>query len=354
MSIRFRTLAAVIAVFTILVFAGCSTVSRTGGGDFKGKDPYADYVWPQPPDAARIKLEAILSGRLDVETSSKWQAALFGSQPGSGYDYLRKPYGADFDPQGRLLVTDSALGAVFRFDRAGRKLDVFGTTGASRLKSPLGITVAGDGTIYVADIGLDRVFAFDGDGKLKGAFGKTGELENPTDMVLSPDGTRLFVVDSKAHQVVVFDRATAARVGAFGKRGDKEGEFNFPTSIACTADGHLLVVDQMNARVQVFNLDGEFIDQFGRRGVGFGDFVRPKDVAVDSEGFIYVSDAAFNNIQIFDADLRLLIFVGEGGAGPGQFQIASGVAVHGDLFAVVDQLGRRVEIFRFLLPKSAE
>ncbi|MCP4249238.1 MAG: 6-bladed beta-propeller, partial [bacterium] len=112
--------------------------------------------------------------------------------------------------------------------------------------------------------------------------------------------------------------------------------------------GNLFVVDQLNSRVQIFTPDGEFYDQFGSLGTNFGNFVRPKDVAVDPFGFIYVSDGGLNNLQLFDLDLQLLTFVGSGGTGPGQFMIASGIAVHGDEFAVVDQLNRRVQVFRFL------
>ena len=85
---------------------------------------------------------------------------------------------------------------------------------------------------------------------------------------------------------------------------------------------------------------------------GFGNFVRPKDVAVDEVGFIYVTDNAFNNVQLFDVDFSLLTFVGEGGTGPGRFHGASGVAVRGDEMAVVDQLGHRPQVFRFIVPKD--
>ncbi len=111
------------------------------------------------------------------------------------------------------------------------------------------------------------------------------------------------------------------------------------------------MVDQINARVQVFDAQGEFLDTFGSLGVGFGSFARPKDVAVDEAGLIYVTDNAFNNVQLFDADFTLLTFVGAGGLGPGQFRGASGVAVRGGEFAVVDQLGRRLQVFRFIEPK---
>jgi hypothetical protein len=77
-------------------------------------------------------------------------------------------------------------------------------------------------------------------------------------------------------------------------------------------------------------------------------------VAVDEVGFIYVTDFAFNNFQLFDVDFTLLTFVGEGGIGPGRFQGISGIDVQGDRIAVVDQLGHRLQIFRFLAPKTAQ
>ena len=90
----------------------------------------------------------------------------------------------------------------------------------------------------------------------------------------------------------------------------------------------------------------------GSLGVGYGNFVRPKDVAVDEVGFIYVTDFAFNNFQLFDADFSLLTFVGQGGVTPGLFLGPSGIAVRGKEIAVVDQLGHRLQVFRFLMDKD--
>ena len=56
----------------------------------------------------------------------------------------------------------------------------------------------------------------------------------------------------------------------------------------------------------------------------------------------------------FPRALALLTFVGEAGQTPGHFAGASGVAVKGDRFAVVDQLGGRLQLFRFVVPKTAE
>ncbi len=345
-----------VVILLLAVALGPATVPGAEKKDKRGKrtaaaDPYAEYVWPPPPDEPRIKLEAVISQRADVEARTRLRRMLIGSSPEQIYDRLRKPYAVAFDGRGRILVTDWGTAAIIRYDRDEGGMDVLGTRGALRLKQPLGISVGPDDTIYVADPGLRRIVRFDAEGKLVAAYGRDGDLVNPTDAVVAPDGKRLFVADSKAHEIVIFDLESGDRRGSIGARGQGEGEFAFPTSLAFGPEGSLFVVDQINARIQVFDDEGEFLDTFGELGVGFGNFVRPKDVAVDEVGLIYVTDNAFNNVQLFDADFTLLTFVGEGGRGPGRFYGASGVAVQGDSFAVVDQLGRRVQLFRFLVPK---
>lgn len=352
---RWRTIGIWVLAFGVLAFAasGDAVAGKKKKKDKqKGEDPYAEYVWPPPPDPARIKLDSVIHGRADVEASGKWQRTLLGASPKSPYDSLVKPHGVELDSKRRVLVTDPGTAALIRFDREAGKMDVFGTKGAVQLRLPLGLDVGPDDTAYVADAGLRQVVAFDPEGKTVAVFGRKGDLTNPTDAVLAPDAKRLFVADSKAHKVFIFDVATGNAVSSFGERGDGEGQFAFPTSLAFGPEGNLFVVDQINARVQVFDGEGEFVDQFGSRGLGFASFVRPKDVAVDEVGFIFVTDNAFNNVQLFDADFTLLTYIGQGGGGPGRFNGISGIAVLGDEIAVVDQLGRRVQIFRFVVPKD--
>ena len=338
-----------------LALSACTTISS---GDTREKvsaeDRYREFVWPAPPDKARIRLADILRGRADVEAESKLQRTLLGAGPSNPYDYLRQPSGVAWDAQGRLLVTDPGLRALIRFDRAGRRMDVFGVRTSQPLVVPLGVTVASDGTILVADGGLQKVLAFGPDGDLRAAYGKPGDFESPADVVASADGTTLWVSDSKKHEVVVLNRKSGNVSARFGKRGTADGELNFPGGLAQSGDGSLYVVDQINARVQVFSPSGEYLETLGGPGTQPGSFVRPKDVAVDEAGLVYVTDAAFNNVQIFDAEHRMLTFVGSGGTQPGRMQNAQGVAVRGADFAVVDQLNRRVQIFRFLGAKTGD
>ncbi|MGB6847637.1 MAG: SMP-30/gluconolactonase/LRE family protein [Thermoanaerobaculia bacterium] len=318
-------------------------------------DPYAELVWPPPPDEPRIKLEAVIFGRKDVESGgSGFKKFLIGASPEEPYDQLGKPMAVAFDPEGRVLVTDWETHAIHRFDLENDVMDVLGTQSRVVLKEPMGLDVAPDGTIYVADATEAHVVAFDPEGKVKAVFGGKEDLVNPTDAALSPDGKKLYVADSKAHEIVVFDAESGKLSSRFGGRGTGEGEFHFPSALAFGPEGNLFVVDQLNARVQVVTPDGEYVDQLGDLGVGFGNLVRPKGVAVDDVGLIYVTDFAFNNFQLFDVDFTLLTFVGEGGSAPGRFQGISGIDVQGNRIAVVDQLGHRLQVFRLLASKAAE
>ena len=311
-------------------------------------DPYAGYVWPPPPDVAKIRLTGVLTSRSDVEAGSRLAKVLAGAALQGPYEQLHRPIGCAFDAKGRLLVSDAQLGALYRFDKEGRRMDVFGTSGSVKLKAPLGVNTGADGTIYVADSTSQRVVAYDDTGKVVRVYGRAGELVNPTDSALSPDGAKLYVTDSKANRIVVYETATARMTGSIGGAGVGEGEFNHPSGIATDGEGNLFVVDAINARIQILSPAGEFLEQFGSLGTAPGQFIRPKDVAIDAKGRIYVTDGAFNNVQIFNKELQLLTFVGEGGRQPGQFQVPGGIAVRGDEFAVVDQLGHRVQVFRHL------
>jgi DNA-binding beta-propeller fold protein YncE len=345
-----KALALALAVFvltTTIVEASDKKKKKKGG-----KDPYAELVWPPPPAKARIKLEHVIAGRADVVAKGKLKRKLLGSSPTAVYDDLLRPYSVAIDGRGRFLVTDSEIKAVIRFDLEGRVMDVLGTTGPYSLVYPLGMHIAEDETIYVADATGGKVVAYEEDGTVIQVYGAGGDLVNPADVITSPDGSRVLVADSKAHHIVVFDRESGEVLDTIGKQGNREGTFNFPTSMAFDPDGNLFVVDTQNARVQVFDLDYEYLDVLGERGTGPGQFTRPRDIAIDEVGFIYVTDFAFNNIQIFDIDFSVLTFVGTGGMSPGSFSGLTGVAVRGDTIAAVDQLGERLQILRFIVPKD--
>jgi DNA-binding beta-propeller fold protein YncE len=282
----------VIAVLLALIAGNAEAEKKKKKKDKAAERSYAEFVWPPPPDEAKIQLVDVITERADVEAKSGlMKGLLLGATKADQYKRLKQPFDVAIDSKTRFVVSDPALGAVLRFDRDQRIMDVLGTSGAVPIKTPLGVYISPDDTIFVADPGSNGVFAYDEAGKLLAIYGK-GDLRNPTDVVVSPDGAQLYVADSMAHRIAVFDIKAEKLDFFFGERGTGEGEYNFPSAVAFDQDGNLMVVDQGNARVQVVTAEGEYLDHFGERGTGFGQFTRPKSIAQHRSGVIFVTDGA--------------------------------------------------------------
>ncbi|MFA5353948.1 MAG: 6-bladed beta-propeller [Thermodesulfovibrionales bacterium] len=305
-----------------------------------------EIVWPLPPEQPRLKFVDILQSVKDVEAEpGGFASALFGEEASAN---LFKPYGVAVDKAGKVYVTD--IGRVFIFDKKNKHLSFLGTEpGTGRLRIPIGVAVASDGRVFVTDTASDRVFVYDSKGSFMTAIGHEGEFESPSSLAIDEGRGRLYVADTRKHNVRAYSLKDFSLLMPIGERGDGPGQFNFPTNIAVDREGKIYVVDTNNFRVQIFSPDGLFLKEIGKIGDKPGSFARPKGIAIDSEGHVYVVDAAFQNFQIFDQDGNLLLFVGEGGTEPGQFSLPAGIAIDDDdRIYVVDQLNSRVQVFQYL------
>ena len=134
-------------------------------------------------------------------------------------------------------------------------------------------------------------------------------------------------------------------ISTWGEQGSAPGQFNDPTGIAVT-DDEVFVSDARNARIQVFDYDGNFKRQFGTRGNGFGQLGRPMNLSIVGDE-IYVADYWNDRIQVFTLDGTPYRAIGQAGSEPGQFNAPGGVAVapNGDLF-VADFYNQRIQHLR--------
>ncbi|KAK0174989.1 hypothetical protein PV327_008775 [Microctonus hyperodae] len=82
-----------------------------------------------------------------------------------------------------------------------------------------------------------------------------------------------------------------------GNDGEVSDNLCRPWGIACDKDGHVIVADRSNNRIQIFKDDGTFIRRFGTHGTAPGEFDRPAGVAVDSRRRIIVADKDNHRIQ---------------------------------------------------------
>jgi DNA-binding beta-propeller fold protein YncE len=163
---------------------------------------------------------------------------------------------------------------------------------------------------------IDPIVKFSPSGKLLASFGG-GLFVQPHGLYIDRDGniwaTDVNAKDGMGHQVFKFgpDGKLLMKLGTAGVAGDGPDAFSQPSAVVVApnsdvfvADGH--IGENSNARIVKFTKDGRFIKTWGKKGSGPGEFDTPHAIAMDSRGRVFVADRGNNRIQIFDQDGNFL------------------------------------------------
>ena len=97
-----------------------------------------------------------------------------------------------------------------------------------------------------------------------------------------PYKNKFFVSDTANHCIKAFDKS-GAFLHKFGKQGNQDGQFRYPSGLLIDSSNYLLVCDQWNNRVQQFSLDGRFI------GKSITHLPNPRGIAATPDGRILVT-----------------------------------------------------------------
>lgn len=340
------------SALAITMILALATAALANKKNTPAPDTGQNLTWPLPPDKPRVKFLEMWNNNLQIEPIKKrgFLDKMAGLPDKNKLEEFEKPAGIAVDSKGRVLIASLGHSKIYRIDKEHKTLERISGDRGMTFKSPLGLAVDANDNVYVSDPQQKMIMKFDPQFHLMATFGGQDEIKNPSYIALDEDRRRLYAVDTKSHQVFVYNLDTMQLIAKVGKPGDKNGEFLYPVGIGVNRrDGSFAVTDTGSCSVEVFDADFKFVRRFGKQAMTPGNFVRPKGVQFDSEGNIWVADAAFNNFQIFNSKGQVLMFVGVPGKGPGQFQLPNGLYIDkNDRVYVSDQLNYRVQVFQFL------
>lgn len=253
---------------------------------------------------------------------------------------FRQPGGVAVAGDGVVFLADTGNSLVRRLGTGGETTTVAGSTAhqgfqdgtgtAAWFNAPEAIAVDSTGLLYVADTGNEVVRKIAAGGVVttlagtagaKGyadATGATARFNHPGGLVLSTDGTILYVADTLNHtirKIVTATGAVTTFVGIQGVSGSDDGSsatalFNNPRGLALDGAGNLYVADTGNSTVRKVTPAGQVSTVAGFPGVagltdGIGEdawFNQPKGLAATADGTLYVADTGNATLRKISSD----------------------------------------------------
>ena len=200
---------------------------------------------------------------------------------------LITPTSVAFTKSSELIVVSSS-NLIFCFDQSYRFVKTIALTN-KELNSPRRLTIAGDGRLVVCDWGDHTV------------------------KVLSSDGSQLLLTiresanalprNAVCHQKMIFVSYYLA--GIVKVFSEKDGVFlysigvsklSYPLGLEVDRFDNLVVCDRDNARLQIFTLDGKFLNTVKGRHDGLSE---PYSIAVSSASQLFVTDYSKHCVHVF-------------------------------------------------------
>jgi len=203
------------------------------------------------------------------------------------------PDGQSFGPLSQIAVDSS--GRVYVFQRSNPPVLVFSpegvlidTFGEGLFSDAHGIFVTRDDLILLVDRDAHEIIACESSGAVRFRLGQRHQpqfnqpFNHPTDIAQAPNGD-FYISDGYGNSNVhCFDADGVFRF-SWGRQGSGPGEFTTPHAVWVDSSERVLVADRENNRVQLFDLEGVFIE-------AWDDFYHPMDIFGDAQGNIFVTD----------------------------------------------------------------
>ena len=166
-----------------------------------------------------------------------------------------------------------------------------------------------------------------------------GMFQYPKQVALN-DRDEIAVAENVNHRVQIFD-IKGVHLRSFGRKGQNAGEFRFPRGIAINKDRNIFVAENGNHRVQIFSWEGRHLGSFGGQGSLDSQLRNPRGLSFDRTGNVIVADKGNKLIKIFTPDGKFVMKIG----GQGSLSSPYHCVQCGEYFIVSDLVEHCIKVF---------
>ena len=174
------------------------------------------------------------------------------------------------------------------------------------LKAPYDVAVNSQGELLVSECDGNQISVIDDRGEKIRTIGS--HSAHDAEQMIAPAGIAIDEKDniyvSSEHKLQKFS-ISGKLIICIGQMGSGNAEFNDPRGVTIH-NNQLYICDRNNDRIQVFNLDLNFIRSISGRGKGRGEFSAPFNVKFDSAGHMYIAEYNYKRVQVLDINGRFL------------------------------------------------
>ena len=255
---------------------------------------------------------------------------------------VKTPYGIAFNSFGEMNVSEYQGHRISIFDIRGQKIRTFGSKGKGpeQMEWPAGIGIDDMDNIYVSS--CHKLQKFTSGGELIKCVGqrgsKEGEFDDPRGLTLY--NNHVYICEGENHRIQVFD-LDLNFVRSIGSHGQEILES--PHDIQFDSIGNMHIAEWWNERVQVLDSSYHCIQLFGQEGEG--KLEMPTSVLI-ADQYVYVADIQQHCIVVYTSSGQFVTSFGGRGKEEGQlshpFYITS--CTDGYIY-VSDQSNNRIQIF---------
>ncbi|RDH83797.1 MAG: hypothetical protein DIZ80_06570 [endosymbiont of Galathealinum brachiosum] len=262
---------------------------------------------------------------------------------------LNQPTDIAVSHDGSIYSLNGVLSKVIVFSNDGKHKFDFGKAGKgdAELDLPMAIAI-NNRFVYIADTGNGRISIYN----LQGEFIRVITLTSNKSEIKKVSPVSLLIMDKNIlwsdrqnHQICVSKISDGKTLRCWGKKGDAEGQFNFPYQLVADSQGYVFVVDVLNSRIQAFSSRGKHFMNTGSFGVNIpGSLFRPNGLVLTKDNYLMVSDAYLGRISVFKNGKPLGLLTNESGKHL-VFKSPTSLTLNKSRIYVTDTLNNSIDVF---------